>query len=251
MQSSKLTPHCLKRKRTSSLFCFVSSITFKPRVPSCRVVSQTVKISRSARSRSGQSLQTENAAGIFGLQMFMLRREQGRLKEVEPVLRYFVQQHGALAAWGPGLALLYCELGLTEEALSAFEPLAQHDFTDLPRDALWMACMIYLVDICMYLGDVHRVAILHEILLPFAERNVVIASGVFCCGALSRYLGALATVMGRWDEAAKHFEDAMAMNARMEAWPWLAHNDTSMPTCSSHGANPVTPRTPLCCSKRR
>jgi class 3 adenylate cyclase/tetratricopeptide (TPR) repeat protein len=171
----------------------------------------------------GQGLQTENAAGIFGLQMFMLRREQGRLKEVEPVVRYFVQQHSASAAWGPGLALLYCELGLTEQARSAFEPLAQHDFTDLPRDGLWMACMIYLVDTCTYLGDVPRAAILHEVLLPFAERNVVIASGVFCCGALSRYLGALATVMGRWDEAAKHFEDAMAMNARMEAWPWLAH----------------------------
>src|SRR5262249_34863090 len=32
----------------------------------------------------GQRLQTENAAGIFGLQMFTLRREQGRLKELEP-----------------------------------------------------------------------------------------------------------------------------------------------------------------------
>ena len=32
----------------------------------------------------GQRLQTETAAGVFGLQMFALRREQGRLKEVEP-----------------------------------------------------------------------------------------------------------------------------------------------------------------------
>ena len=32
----------------------------------------------------GQGLQTENVAGIFGLQMFTLRREQGRLKELEP-----------------------------------------------------------------------------------------------------------------------------------------------------------------------
>jgi tetratricopeptide (TPR) repeat protein len=171
----------------------------------------------------GQGLQTENAAGIFGLQMFALRREQGRLKEVEPLVRYFVQQHSASGAWGPGLALIYCELDLMQEARAAFEPLAQHDFEDIPRDALWMGCMTYLVDVCIYLGDVPRAAILYEILLPLAERNVVIANGVFCYGALSRYLGALAAVMGRWDEAAKHFEDALAMNARMEAWPWLAH----------------------------
>jgi tetratricopeptide (TPR) repeat protein len=110
-----------------------------------------------------------------------------------------------------------------QEARTAFEPLAQHDFEDIPRDALWMACMTYLVDVCTYLGDVPRAAILYEILLPFAGRNVVIANGVFCCGALSRYLAALATAMGRWDEAAKHFEEALAMNASMEAWPWLAH----------------------------
>ena len=49
----------------------------------------------------GQRLQTETAAGVFGLQMFALRREQGRLREVEPVVRLFVQQHSAAAAWRP------------------------------------------------------------------------------------------------------------------------------------------------------
>ena len=49
----------------------------------------------------GQRLQTENAAGIFGLQMFTLRREQGRLKELEPVVRYFVQQHTVAAPGAP------------------------------------------------------------------------------------------------------------------------------------------------------
>jgi tetratricopeptide (TPR) repeat protein len=101
----------------------------------------------------GQRLQTENAAGIFGLQMFTLRREQGRLKELEPVVRYFVQQHTVAGTWRPGLALIYSELGRTEEARAEFEHLAQYDFADLPRDALWMACMTYLVDVCTFLGD--------------------------------------------------------------------------------------------------
>ena len=33
----------------------------------------------------------------------------------------------------------------------------------------------------------------------------------------------LATTMERWEDAAQHFEDALAMNARMGARPWLAH----------------------------
>jgi tetratricopeptide (TPR) repeat protein len=171
----------------------------------------------------GQRLQTENAAGVFGLQMFTLRREQGRLKELEPVVRHFVQQHSAAAAWRPGLTLIYTELGRTEEARVEFEHLAQHDFADLPRDTLWMGSMTYLVDVCTFLGDKARAAILHQLLLPYAGNTVVVGNAVACYGALSRYLGALATTLGRWDEAARHFEDALTMNTRMEAWPWLAH----------------------------
>ena len=124
----------------------------------------------------GQRMQTETAAGVFGLQMFTLRREQGRLKEIEPAVKYFLQQHTAAAAWRPGLALIYSELGRTREAREAFEQLAQNDFADLPRDALWMGCMTYLADVCTFLGDKVRAAILYKILLPFAGRNVVIGN---------------------------------------------------------------------------
>jgi tetratricopeptide (TPR) repeat protein len=171
----------------------------------------------------GQHLQTENAAGVFGLQMFTLRREQGRLKELGPVVRHFVQQHSVAAAWRPALALIYSELRRTEDARAEFEHLAQHDFTDIPRDALWMASLTYLVDVCTFLGDKARAATLYKLLLPYTNRTVVIGAAAACYGALSRYLGALATTLERWDEAAQHFEGALAMNTRMEAWPWLAH----------------------------
>ena len=161
--------------------------------------------------------------------MFTLRREQGRLRELEPAVRYFVQQHTA-AAWRPGLALIYSELGRTREARTEFEYLARHDFTDLPRDALWMASMTYLTDVCTFLGDTARAAILYQLLLPYTERTVVIGNAVACYGAMSRYLGALATTMGYWGTAAQHFEDALAMNARMEAWPWLAHTQYAYAT---------------------
>ena len=32
-----------------------------------------------------------DAAGVYGVQMFTLRREQGRLQEVAPLVRHFVQ----------------------------------------------------------------------------------------------------------------------------------------------------------------
>jgi predicted ATPase/class 3 adenylate cyclase/DNA-binding CsgD family transcriptional regulator len=171
----------------------------------------------------GQRVQSDRMTGAFGVQMFTLRREQGRLREVEPALRYFVKQHGAASAWRPGLALLYSELGREREARTAFEHLAQHDFADLPRDALWMGCIIYLAEVCAFLGDTVRAATLYKLLLPYAGHTVVVGGGVVCYGAASRYLGMLAATMERWEDAMQHFEDALAMNTRMGARPWLAH----------------------------
>jgi tetratricopeptide (TPR) repeat protein len=42
-------------------------------------------------------------------------------------------------------------------------------------------------------------------------------------GAVSRYLGLLASTLRRFEDAEHHFEDALAMNERMGARPWLAH----------------------------
>jgi tetratricopeptide (TPR) repeat protein len=178
----------------------------------------------------GQSAQTEAAAGVFGLQMFALRREQGRLKELEPVVRVFLQQHSAAAAWRPGLAVIFSELGLTTDARAEFEILAQHDFADLPRDAVWMGTMTFLADICTFLGDKARADTLYQMLLPFAGNNVVVGNAASCYGTLSRWLGALAATLERWDDAAHHFEDAIAMNARMDARTWLAHTQAQYAT---------------------
>jgi tetratricopeptide (TPR) repeat protein len=134
-----------------------------------------------------------------------------------------MRQQGAAAAWRPGLALLYSELGRRQEARTEFEHLARRDFADLPRDSLWMACMTYLTDVCTFLGDAPRAAILYQLLLPYAGRTAVIGNATACYGAVSRYLGRLAATMERWEDAARHFEDALAMNTRMGARPWLAH----------------------------
>ena len=42
-------------------------------------------------------------------------------------------------------------------------------------------------------------------------------------GAMSRYLGMLAGVLSRLDEAASHLQDAAATNAAIGARPWVAH----------------------------
>ena len=184
---------------------------------------QSQKLAQAALN-IGQRLRADNvAAGQYGLQMFALERERGRLKELEPLVRMFVQQNLAAETWRPGLAIIYSELNRSTEARAEFERLACQNFTDIPRDGLWMGTMTFLADVCVSLGDKLRAAVLYDHLSPFDGRNVVVGYEVVFYGALSRYLGALATTLERWDDAIRHFEAALATNARMEAWTWLAH----------------------------
>jgi hypothetical protein len=119
--------------------------------------------------------------------------------------------------------LIYSELGREPEARAEFEHLARKDFSDLPRDALSCACIAYLARVCAFLGDAKRAATLYRLMLPYAGRAVVAGGAVVNHGATDCYLGLLAATMCRGVEAEKHFEVAMALNARMGARPWLAH----------------------------
>ncbi|MEJ2555119.1 MAG: BTAD domain-containing putative transcriptional regulator [Anaerolineae bacterium] len=170
-----------------------------------------------------QRMGVENADGVFGMQMFTIRREQGRLQELVPIIKHFVTHHSAAATWRPGLALIYSDLGFEQEARTEFEYLAANDFADLPQDALWLTCIVYLSEVCAFLGDADRAAVLYQHLLPYAGHNVVVGLVVACYGAVSRYLGLLATTMSCWEAAERHFEEALKLNAGMEAKPWLAH----------------------------
>jgi DNA-binding CsgD family transcriptional regulator len=74
---------------------------------------------------------------------------------------------------------------------------------------------------------------LYQLLLPYDGRAVIVGGQVACYGAASRYLGLLAATMEHWQNAEEHFEDALAMNTRMGARPWLAHTQYDYATMLS------------------
>ena len=122
----------------------------------------------------------------------------------------------------PGLALIYSDLGLEPEARALFEQLAEYDFADLAQDALRVGTIAYLSEVCAFLGDTARAAILYRLLSPYVGHNVIMGFAAACYGAASHYLGLLAATMSLWKEAETHFLDALEMNARIGAKPYLA-----------------------------
>jgi DNA-binding CsgD family transcriptional regulator len=162
------------------------------------------------------------ASGIYGIQMFGIRREQGRLAELAAVIREFADGARSSSAWRPGLAALLAELGMEEEARRELTRMRAEGFAGL-RSTLWVASLTYLADACAAVGDDALAAMLYPELAPLAGGNVVIGHGVACYGAADRYLGLLAATLGEHALAIEHFERALAFNRAMGATTWVAH----------------------------
>jgi len=162
------------------------------------------------------------ASGIYGIQMFGIRREQGRLAEIAGVTRMLSAGERSSGVWRPGLAALLAELGMDDEARHELRRVRRQGLDSL-RASLWVASLTYLADACAAVGDDDIAAMVYPELAPRRGDNVVIGHGVACYGAADRYLGLLASTLGEHDLAVEHFEQALAVNRRMGATTWVAH----------------------------
>jgi DNA-binding CsgD family transcriptional regulator/tetratricopeptide (TPR) repeat protein len=178
---------------------------------------------RAERSRElGSLLSGRDASGIHGIQMFSIRREQGRLAELAPVIRILARDDGGVAAWRPGLAALLVELGMDDEARRELARVRAQGLEPF-REALWLASLTYLTDACAAVGDEELAALVRPELELHAGTTVLVGHGVACYGAADRYLGMLAATLGDWEVAEMRFEAAMELNRRMGAATWVAH----------------------------
>jgi DNA-binding CsgD family transcriptional regulator/tetratricopeptide (TPR) repeat protein len=175
------------------------------------------------RSRDwGQLLIGRDASGVYGIQMFGVKREQGRLAELAPVIRILAADHRDDGPWRPGFAAMLAELGMQQQVRRELDRVRNEGLGPL-REALWLASLTYLADAAAAVAHTEVAALVYPELAPLAGTNVMIGHGVACYGAADRYLGMLAAILQDTDTAARHFEEALRLNRRMGATTWLAH----------------------------
>ncbi len=162
--------------------------------------------------------------GGYGVQMFSIRREQGRLDEARPIVEAVARLDDSTAAWRPALAVMYAELGLLDEAQRELRALTPSRLAAIPRDALWAGSLSYLADTCRLVGDSVAAAAVYEELV--AWRGLVVHVGYLLAahGAVDRYLGDLAALLGRDREAEIHFEAALRIDRATRMPVWLARS---------------------------
>ena len=164
----------------------------------------------------------QDVEGVYGIHMFHLRREQARLRELAPVVEFFVRSNPQSAVWRPGLALVYAELGELTKCRALLDAMLREKFTAVPQDALWAATISYLCEASALIGHVEAGKVLYEIVQPYEQFNFTLPP-VVMLGSAARYLGQLAAISENWVAAEVHFELAISSNERQGFETWAAH----------------------------
>jgi hypothetical protein len=159
---------------------------------------------------------------VFVLQMFLARRDTGQQGGLEGSIRWMVEHQRQAQMWRCVLAVFLCDVGRAEEARAIYEPIAASGFARV-RHQNQPAMLAWLARVCSFLWDVAGAQRLYPLLAPYAERNIVLGpDSQACLGSAHRYLALLAPMLGRVDDAERHFQAAIAMNERMGARPVAA-----------------------------
>jgi tetratricopeptide (TPR) repeat protein len=153
--------------------------------------------------------------------LFFLRREQGRLAEMEEATRDYAAANADVPALRVAHAFLLAELGRIDEAAPA---LATFDDAALARlrDRNWPASWFQLARAASIVGDRDLAAALLEPRHRPGERCVQVSLATVCLGATDLATAWLLHTVGDLDDADAHYRSAAECNGRIGARSWLA-----------------------------
>jgi class 3 adenylate cyclase/tetratricopeptide (TPR) repeat protein len=161
-----------------------------------------------------------DAPTAFGAQLSFLRHNQGRLAELADATRANVEAMPHMPAWRAALARLYSETDQVAAAREQVDILRVNGF-DPPLNWTWTTYMVTLSEAVCDLHGQSAAEVLYERLRPVAGQVDLLAVMLASSGSYALYCGMLAACLHRWEDAARHFADALAMNERLGARPYV------------------------------
>ncbi len=171
----------------------------------------------------GAEVDADHAGLVASAQLGALRRLQARSEEIEAGARAAAEAHPAMLSFRCGLAAIALDAGREDEARETLLRLARRGFADLrPRDPNLALQLALLAEVAVALGEAEAAEALAPWLDAYAGR-VLSVPNVLTVGAADRHRGAIAGLIGDPDAGEAHLTQAIEIERRMEAGPWLAH----------------------------
>ena len=164
-----------------------------------------------------------DATMFFASQVLVINIQRGTVGELIPLIEQLVADGGSIAnVYTATLALALADADRIDEARQLLERFATRGF-DLPEDGVWLTAMVDYAAAAIACRDRTYAGPLFDRLAPWADQLCL--TPVTALGPVSQYLGGLASVLGRYDEADSYFAQASRFNARVGAECFAARTD--------------------------
>jgi class 3 adenylate cyclase/tetratricopeptide (TPR) repeat protein len=163
-----------------------------------------------------------DAIPVFGAQLMSVNLQRGTMSALIPLIEQTAADNPALPVFIAALAMAHAEADRTVDARRLLEEFAVAGF-DLPLDWIWFTGIVCYSEAAIECRDPEYAEPLFERLGPWADQLAF--NGATTEGPVSYYLGGLATVLGRYDEADVYFTQSAAMSGRLGAKFFAARTD--------------------------
>jgi hypothetical protein len=152
-----------------------------------------------------------DAFGFYSIQLMQTRYLQGRLGELKSLIAESAGQNPTIPAFRAFLAGAHLDVGDEPAARELIEESAAVSFS-LPDDNAWFDAMVNYARVVIELRLQPHGEALINLLDPF--RDQVPHNALIPHSPVATYLGGLATLADRFEEAESYFMQAAALNAR-------------------------------------
>ena len=155
-------------------------------------------------SDSGQP----DAFVMYGGQLITIGHQRGTLGDLVEILKQIIVDAPDVGdAVAAALTLAHAEAGNLDEVREHLTAMSARNF-ESPMDATWLTAMVWLADAALALGDLAIVEEIFDLLAPWED--LWPSNGAECESPVCQYLGALASCLGRFDEAETYLAKAMS-----------------------------------------
>jgi class 3 adenylate cyclase/tetratricopeptide (TPR) repeat protein len=176
--------------------------------------------------RIGTESGQPDANTIFGAQFNIISGQRGTQGDLTPLIEKMATETPDIprAFFISLLAKAHVEADRFEEASQLLEEFAECGF-ELPLDQVWLTGMVDIAEAAIECRDLTAARPLFAQLEPWADQ--LPATGASALGPVSHYLGGLAAVLGRHDQADAYYARAAALSAQMGAEFFVARTNLS------------------------
>ena len=180
------------------------------------VAEELVESARQIGQQAGQP----DVALFYGAQLALVRLYQGRVEEIVTAIEHGASAYPGISPWRAGLADALAWLDRRTAAAAILDRAAADRFGDVSPDPNRAVALALYADAAALMNHTPAAAILYELTEPWAEQ--LIWNGTAGFGHARLYLGVLAGVLERHEQADQHLEFACAFHETNGLPIWTA-----------------------------